>query len=208
MRKRLIGRTDQDVVREGEHPTQCCVVLEGMAFRYKVSHGGRQILSFHVAGEMPDLLSIHLDVMDHTLAAIGGAKLGFIHHRDIRAMNERWPRIADGLWRETLIDAGIFRQWIANLGRRDAPARLAHLFCELYSRMEGLELARDLTAPMPLTQEKLADALGLSTTHVNRSVQELRNAGLIALKGATLTILDWEGLKRRAEFDPSYLHAR
>jgi len=119
---------------------------------------------------------------------------------------KRQPRICNAFWRETLIEAAIFREWLLNIGRRSAFSRIAHVFCELAVRMRAVGLATDCTYACPLTQTEIADATGLTTVHVNRTLRDLRQAGLATLKGGVLTIPDWEKLKDACEFDATYLH--
>ena len=126
----------------------------------------------------------------------------------INEVCERHFRLARSLWRQTLIDAAIFREWVVNVGRREALNALAHLMCEFVLRMRVMGLAEGEECELPMTQAELGDALGISTVHVNRTLQELRAAGLIRLQGARLTVLDWERLKEVGEFDPTYLHLR
>src|SRR5215217_3683608 len=116
------------------------------------------------------------------------------------------PRIAKALWRETLIDAAIFREWTVNVGRREAYSRIAHILCELTVRLQAVGLTQDHTCKIPITQSEFADATGLSNVHVNRVLQELRADGLILLKGDTLQVLDWDQLKQAGDFDATYLH--
>lgn len=198
---------DQDIVREGDRPSECCLIVEGFACRYKITvEGKRQIMSFHVSGDIPDLQSLHLKVMDHSLGTLVPSTLAFISHGAIRELTHTHPRIADAFWRDTLIDAAVFREWLVGIGRRSAFARIAHLLCELLVRFRVLGLTESLACDLPLTQAELGDALGLSTVHVNRVLQELRGENLIVLRGRTLTVLDWDGLQRAGEFDPTYLH--
>jgi CRP-like cAMP-binding protein len=200
-------RADQDIVREGDCPSRCCLLLEGFACRYSTTHNGtRQILSFHIPGEMPDLQSIHLKTMDHSLQTITPCKVGFITHETVRDLCRRYPRIGSALWRETLIDGAIFREWMINIGRREAYARACHLLCEMMTRMRAVGLAEDHTCELPITQGELGDALGITVVHANRVLQEIRKDKLISLTKKTLTVLDWEGLKRAGEFEPTYLH--
>jgi CRP-like cAMP-binding protein len=202
-------REDQDIVREGDRPSQCCLLIEGFAYRYQaLGDGRRQIMSFHIPGDIPDLLSLHLSVMDHNLGTLAPSKVGFIAHRDIQRLLRGHPRISDAFWRDTLIDAAVFRAWMAGIGRRTAYARIAHLFCELILRMQVVGLANGNSIRVPLTQEEVGDALGLSTVHVNRVVQQLRAEGLITWQAKMLTANDWTGLQRAGEFDPTYLHLK
>ncbi len=200
-------RADQDIVREGDRVSRSCLLIEGFACRYKTTaEGKRQILSFHIPGEIPDLQSLHLKTMDHSLQTITRAKVGFITHSDLTDLCARQPRLAGVLWRETLIDAVIFREWVINIGQREAYPRACHLLCEMMTRMRAVGLAQDHTCEFPITQSELGDAMGITNVHANRTLQEIRAAGLISLKGSTLTALDWEGLKKAGEFDDAYLH--
>jgi CRP-like cAMP-binding protein len=126
----------------------------------------------------------------------------------MRAFIQAHPRIADALWRDTLIDAAVFREWIVGLGRRDALTRIAHLFCEMLVRLKSVGLAEGNACDLPMTQAEIGDALGLSTVHVNRILRSLRAAGLIELRAGTLTVKDWEGLQSAGVFDATYLHLK
>ncbi len=197
----------QDIVREGDRPSQACLILEGWAFRYKMAGDDRrQIFSFHIPGDIPDLLSIHLNTMDHSLATLTAARVGFIQHRSLHELFSRHPRLPGVFWRETLIDAAIFREWMVGMGRRKAPSRIAHLLCELYVKLESVGLANGHTAPLRISQETLGDALGLSSVHVNRALMALRSKNLFTFDGRTLTIHKWDRLAEIGEFDPAYLH--
>jgi CRP-like cAMP-binding protein len=200
-------KAGQDIVRDQDRPSQCCAILDGFAFRYKIMEGGkRQILSFHIPGDIPDLQSLHLEIMDHSLATLVRSTVAFIPHDAVRGLVHAYPRIADAFWRDTLIDAAIFREWVANIGRRPAYARLAHVLCELFARARAVGLADGHAFELPLTQEELGDAMGLSTVHVNRMMTELRGAGLIDTPKGTVVIKDWTGLQQAGEFDATYLH--
>ena len=202
-------RADQDIVREGDRPSRSCLILEGYAATYKMTPSGRrQIVAFHIAGDIPDLQSAQLEVLDTSLGTLTPARVAFVRHEVINEVCERHYRLARAFWRQTLIDAAIFREWVVNVGRREALNALAHVMCEFVLRMRVMGLADGEECELPMTQAELGDALGISTVHVNRTLQELRAAGLIRLQGARLTVLDWEGLKAMGEFDPTYLHLR
>ncbi len=197
----------QDIVREGDTPFESCLIVDGFAYRYNLTdEGKRQILSFHISGDVPDLQSLHLDVMDHSLATLVPSRLAFIQHDDLRSLMRSHHRLGDLLWRDTLIDAAVFRQWMVGLGRRDAHGRIAHLLCELLVRLRAVELVADHAFELPVTQAELSDALGISTVHVNRVLQDLRGENLITLRGGSLKVLNWAGLQEAGEFDPTYLH--
>ncbi len=195
------------VVHDGERPTQCCLLIEGYAIRVKYgSTGQRQILSIHIAGDIPDLHSLHLNVMDHNLITLSTCTLGFIAHDTLRDMNRRRPRLAEALWRDTLIDAAMFREWIFNVGQRPARARIAHLFLEMKYRLQLIGRCDGATFDLPMTQNEYGDALGLTSIHVNRILQELRREGLIAVNRQSVNILDEPRLAELAGFDRTYLH--
>jgi CRP-like cAMP-binding protein len=200
-------KEDEDLVREGQRPSECCLLLDGVACRYKVlGEGQRQILSFHLPGEIPDLQSLHLGVMDHSLASLTPGHAGYIPHAALKAATRQSATLTHLLWRETLIDAAVFREWLAGVGRRTAHQRVGHLICELMMRLRALDLVDDHVMELLITQAEIADALGLSTVHVNRVLQDLRRDEFIAQSGRRLQVRDWAGLKRVSDFDPAFLH--
>jgi CRP-like cAMP-binding protein len=196
-----------DIVRERDRPTDSNVLLQGMSCRYKIlADGRRQIFSFHLPGDVFDAHSFLLNIMDHSVAALTPCTLGIIPHTTMMRITEDYPRIARAIWKDTLVDAAVFREWMASIGRRSAYQRIAHLMCELYLRYDAVGLTTDHQIDWPITQAEVGDALGLSVVHVNRTLQELRRSGLVTLQGNRLTIHDWEGLNDAGDFDPSYLH--
>jgi CRP-like cAMP-binding protein len=200
-------KAGQDIVREGDRPTRCCIVFDGLTSWYKTTgEGVRQIIAFQTSGDIPDLQSIHLDRLDSSLLTMSKCTVGFIDHDAVRYAASRHPQIASALWRTTLIDAAIFREWVINVGGRKAPARIAHLLCEQVTRMRVVGLVKeDFSCWLPLTQGDLAAATGLSNVHVNRSLQLMRRLGLITFSKSVLTVLDWQGLQDLGDFDPEYL---
>lgn len=196
-----------DLVRQGEAPRECCLLVDGFVCRYKLLGGGqRQIMSFHIPGDIPDLQSLHLKVMDHSLGALTPTRVALIPHEALNEIAHAYPGIAAAFWRDTLIDAAVFREWLAGVGRRSAHQRIAHLICEVYVRMHAVGMALDHGFELPVTQSELADSLGLSSVHVNRVLQDLRRDGLIGSRGRFVVILDWERLQAAGDFDPAYLH--
>lgn len=199
--------THTSVVREGDRPTQCCVLIEGFLCRSKTTDAGkRQILSVHIPGEIPDLQSLHLHVMDHDLTTLSGCTVGFIPHDPLHKLTREQPRVCAALWRETLIDAAVFREWIVNVGRRSAVVRLAHLLAEIGIRLQAIGLAAGDRFELPMTQLDIADALGLTPVHVNRVVQQLRRAGLLELRKYSVFLPDLPRLKEFGDFNDLYLH--
>jgi CRP-like cAMP-binding protein len=202
-------RRREDVVGEGDRPRACTLVLSGLLCRYKmVAEGRRQITAFHTPGDMPDLHSLHVKVMDHSLGAVAASQVLLVPHDKMRPTLAAEPSLTNLLWRDTLIDAAVFREWTVNVGRRSAYARIGHLLCEVLLRMRAVGLTIGNTCDLPLTQEDIGDATGLSNVHVNRSLQELRGEGLIEIGRGSLKVLDWERLAEAGEFDPAYLHMR
>lgn len=198
---------DADLVRQGDRPKECCLIVRGMACRYKLVSGGkRQIVSICFTGDLPDLQSLQLEVMDHSISALTVVRAAFIPHEAMKALWAEHPALGQLFLKHALIDAAIFRDWVANVGRRSAYERIAHLFCEVFIRMQSLGLAATDSFRLPMTQSELGDATALSTVHVNRVLQQLRRENLIASQGDVHEIVDWEGLKQAGDFDESYLH--
>ena len=197
----------EDIVAEGEALTRACLLLDGMACRYKrLPDGSRQIVSFHTAGDIVDLHCAVLKVADHGIAALGPARAAYLPHEALAAAIERHRGIAWAFWRETLVDGSILREWLLNIGRREAYARLAHLFCEMMVRADAVGLSRGRRFPFPVSQAELGDATGLTPVHVNRTMQKLRADGLISTCGTDIVVEDWNGLVEEGSFDPGYLH--
>jgi CRP-like cAMP-binding protein len=197
------------IVRDGERPSECCLIVEGFCFRAKTTASGqRQILSIHIAGDIPDLQSLHLHVLDHDLVTLTSCTLGFISHASLRTLTRTRPRVAELLWRDTLVDAAIFREWIVNVGQRPAPNRLAHLLVELRERLAVIGRVDGNVFEMPLTQEQLADAMGITPVHVNRVLKMLREENAVEFGRGRVTVLDERKLQALADFDARYLHLK
>src|SRR3954468_8873194 len=195
------------IVMEGDRPAQCALIVKGFACRCKTTDTGkRQILSIHIAGDIPDLQSLHLHVMDHDFKTLSACTVAFIVHENLRALTRSRPLVAEALWRETLVDAAIFREWIVNVGRRQAPQRLAHLILEMRQRLAAIGRVGDGHYELPMTQNDLADALGLTSVHVNRVLQALRADGLMDIRRNVVTLGDAEKLMEIGDFDDLYLH--
>lgn len=200
-------RAKTDIVREGDRPRRSCVIVEGtLATAKATSKGRRAITALHVPGDMPDLYSLHLNVMDCSLTALTDCRIGFIDHSELMRFFEAWPRILHGMWRGTLVEGSIYREQIVNIGHREAPIRIAHLFCELSVRNRVALNDENLSFSLPITQTELADLTGMSTVHVNRALQSLRASGMITYSAGVVTIVDWERLIKWSDFNPVYLH--
>lgn len=195
------------LVREGSFPQSTMLVLEGCIFRHKITGDGRrQIFSFQIAGDFADLQSLLLKQMDHSVSALNTALIATVPHEALRELIDRLPAVAHFLLRQALVEAALFREWIANTGRRPAVSRIAHLLCELVSRAEVVGLAIDKTYFLDLTQAHFADATGLSLVQVNRSIKALREDSVIELTKGKMKIMKWQTLTEIGDFDPTYLH--
>lgn len=196
------------LVREGDETTACCILIDGYACRHKISSsGGRQIVSFHVPGDMLDVQHIWLDRADHNVQTISQATIGRVPFSALRAVVAKHPRIGEALWRDTLIDASIFREWVLNVGRRAAKQRIAHMLCEFAVRRATAGLGSPEHFTLPMTQEHIADATGLTPIHVNRMLQLLGTDGIIQRTKRQITIADWQRMRRVADFRSTYLHS-
>ena len=203
---REVGQ-DEDIVRQGAAPRHSTLLLEGIAGRYKVlGSGQRQITALHISGDFVDLHSFLLARMDHAIIALTPCKVAAVPHDTLRQVTERHPHLGRVLWLTTLIDGSIHREWLVAMGRRTALAHTAHLFCEMFLRFKLIGAVDGYTFKLPLTQEEMADTLGLSHVHVNRTLGELRDAGLLKWRRQLVTIYDWDRLTDVAEFDPTYLN--
>jgi CRP-like cAMP-binding protein len=195
------------IVREGERPTRTCLILSGFAYRHKVTvDGARQIVSVHIPGDLVDLEGALINVADHNVQALTRCELAFIPREAVRALILSHPRIGMAMWIDTLIDGAVFREWVVNVGRWDARSRIAHLLCEFARRLEVAGLVEEYRYELPMTQEQLADATGLTPVHVNRVLQALTRAGLIERHKRFVAIPDWEKLRQVAGFTETYLH--
>lgn len=198
---------DQDIVREGDRPTESTLMIDGFCGRYSTfPDGRRQFTALHIAGDFVDLHSFLLKPMDHGVVALSPCRVVTVPHAALREITEQFPHLTRMLWFSTLLDAAIHRAWLVSMGRRSARSHMAHLLCELLLRLQVVGLAEERSFNFPLTQQEMADILGLSMVHVNRVIQELRAKALVTWRGGRVSITDWEGLVALAEFDPTYLH--
>lgn len=189
-------------------PHECCLLIDGFAARSKLTaNGGRQIVSFHMVGDILDLQHLFLERADHDVQAITDVRVAWVPMAELRRLVAEHPIIGTAFWRDALIDASIFREWVLNVGRRDAKTRIAHMLCEFIVRCEAVGLGTPERIQVPFTQEEIGDATGLTPVHVNRMLRELSEERLIKRSGRALEILDWNGFRRVAGFDAAYLHA-
>lgn len=196
------------IVRERDRPIHSCVMLSGYSFRHKlVGTGLRQIVSLHMKGDLVDLQNSLLGIADHSVQTLVRSRVAMIPRDAIRQIAFERPQIGFAMWRDTLVDGSIFREWVVNVGRRDARSRLAHLLCEFALRLKVAGLGDHTDYELPMTQEQLADALGLTPVHVNRTIKTLERDGLITRSSTrSIQIGDWKKLADVGDFDSTYLH--
>jgi CRP-like cAMP-binding protein len=202
-------RRHADILTAGQVPNFSVVLIRGLLYRYSARpDGAHQIHSFYLPGDTPSLETIHIDYMDNNLGAVVDSTIGIIPHEDLhRLMSER-PKVLSLIWRESLIQAAVFREWLLRNSQLPAHSAMAHLFCEIFMRARASGRAEADSCDFPVTQEMLAAALGLTSVHVNRTLQLLRETGMVDHKGGRLFVHDFERLAATAEFDPHYLHLR
>ena len=201
-------RRGQDLMRQGERPENVRILLSGWACRYKVlDDGRRQICAFLIPGDMCDLHVSLLNHMDHHIAVLSRARVATVPAAEMHVLMERHRRVERSLWCASLADEAILREWLVSAGRRDALARVGHRLCEIRTRLSEVGLVdRNGEFDLPLSQEELADSLGLSAVHVNRTLTRLRGEGLIEHKRRRMRLVHPERLADLSGFDPAYLH--
>lgn len=194
-------------VREGDPPLQCGVLVSGFAYRQKLTGEGlRQIIAIHIPGEALDFQNLFLDVSDHSVQMLTRGEVAFVNRRDFQALARSRTSIGHAILVTILVEASIFREWVLNVGRRDSRSRLAHVLCEFAVRLQAQGLASEYGYELPMTQEQLADALGLTPVHVNRVLKGLQSEGLITRDRRSISFPDWERMRAVGDFNQRYLH--
>jgi CRP-like cAMP-binding protein len=203
---REFGR-GQDIIEEGDRPDNVHLLLGGWACRYKlIPNGDRSIMAYLIPGDLCDIHVTLLNHMDHSIGALSACKVALIPRLTMDAIITEHVRLARALWWATLVDEAILREWLVTVGHRPADKRVAHLICEMLLRSKAVGLTEDDSFEMPLTQGELGDTMGLSTVHINRTLQELRSKRLITSKAKRVIVDDLDRLMTFAEFNPNYLH--
>lgn len=198
---------DRTLIRHGQELDQSMLLLSGWIARAKdLPNGQRQIAEINLPGDFVDLHGFTLKRLDHDIMTVTPCRVAVVPHERLKALTENWPHLTRLYWFNTNLDAAIHREWTLSLGRRSAIARLAHLLCELNVRLEITGLTINNSYDFPLTQLELAECLGLTSVHVNRTLQELRRRGVVDLQNRRVTINDLPALQSIAEFDTDYLY--
>lgn len=197
-------RRGEDIVKADSSPGHASVLMKGVACRYRmIENGRRQIFSFQYPGDFCDFHRYILPELDDAVAALTDCSIGIIRHEDIRQITARYPELGLALWRDTMVDASIVRERLLNVGQRPALPRLANLLCEQIARLEAIGISNGV---IPVTQIDLADAASLSAVHMNRTVQDLRERGVLSRTSRTITVVQREQLAGIAKFDGRYLN--
>jgi CRP-like cAMP-binding protein len=196
------------IVREGAPPGAYCAFVEsGFAFRQKLTaEGSRQIVSVHMAGDFIDLQSLFLGVADHNTQALTELKTIAVDRAALLRLTLERPAVAKAMWVDAMVEASIYREWVMNVGRRDARTRIAHLLCELALRARTAGIFTGDSFELPMTQEQLGDAVGLTSVHVNRTLKSLEADGAVHRTKRYVKFSDWDGMREIGDFNPLYLH--
>lgn len=195
-----------DFVRLGEHVDHSCLLVEGLVGRFGQNRdGARQITCLHIAGDMADLPSVVSPKSGWGLSALTSTTVLQVSHADLRRIAARHPGIAEAFWRDCVADGSIFSEWVVNVGRRDATARIAHLFCEMGIRSERAGQGDKCSFPLPATQADLGDATGLTSVHVNRTLRDLRIRSIVTAQAGRVTVHDWDRLVSTGDFDDAFM---
>jgi CRP-like cAMP-binding protein len=195
------------ILREGDRPQVCPILLSGFAYRYKLAaDGGRQIVGLRIPGDPLDFQSLYLRTVDHNLQTLTQADVALVPLAELEQLADTRRSIARAILVDILVEASIGREWQLNIGRRHALPRLAHFLCELAYRVQFSEPQADAQLDVPLTQEQLADILGLTPVHVNRTLKTLEQEGAVTRSGRRLWASDINALARLCDFSPLYLH--
>lgn len=198
----------QTVIAAKQHQSASCLMLRGMTGRVHRLVGrddAKVVTALHVPGDFVDLHNFVLAGIEHDVVAFGPAQVEFVDHLQLTEITEHYPHLTRLLWMSTAIDAAIHRQWLVAAASLRSSGHLAHLLCELYTRLSVVGAAREQQMTLPLLQRELADMLGYSPIHINRAVRDLRDRKLVRWAGTEVEILDWPGLVKLARFDPTYL---
>lgn len=196
----------RDLVFPGQTVEYSCLVGDGLVGRFdQMRDGRRQITAFHIAGDMCDLHSVVAPTTGWGITALSTCLVYHVAHDDLRRAATSHPNLAMAFWRDTTVDASILAKWVANVGRKDAQSRIAHLMCEMGVRMERAGLASHVSYPLPVNQEQIGDAMGLTSVHVNRTLQSLKRSGAVSFQKHHVEIHDWDELVSIADFVPTFM---
>ena len=195
------------LLREGDRPDRCAVILTGYAIRHKLTgDGSRQILAINIPGDAVDFQNLFLAESDHNVQMLTRGVVAEVPRHAIEELVLNYQEVGRAILITTLVEASIFREWAVNIGQRDSRTRIAHLLCEFAYRLSSEHLEHDGIYELPMTQEQLADATGLTAVHVNRVLQALQREGLIERDRRMVRFPSWQRIQDVGDFNPRYLH--
>lgn len=201
-------KANRDFVGLREDVEHASLIVDGLVGRFdQNSDGLRQITAIHIPGDMANLHSVVQPQATSALQALSVATILRVPHHAIRQATARMPALAEALWRDCMVDSALLSKWVVNVGRRDARSRIAHLLCEMATRLNAPTDTEIFTFPFAVTQFQLADAAGLTSVHVNRVLRSLREQGLADVRGREVKVLDWRALTKAGDFSKGYLQA-
>ena len=194
------------LIARGEKTDHSTMLVEGFMLRTLDDKGRRHAVSFHVPGDFVDLHAYALKRLDHNIDTVGRVKVGYVPHAAVDEVVAQRPHLARLFWFSTLLDAALHREWITSLEHLTVPRRLAHIFAEIWCRLDMVGLGERDSFETPFTQMDLAEMCGATAIHTNRAIRDLRERGLAAFERGRVTISDRNALESHAEFDPAYLY--
>lgn len=196
----------QRIVDFGEPTTHATLIIEGIAARVETFRDGdREISAVHIPGDMCDLHSVVVPIASWGIEALTRTTIYAIPHAALLEISRNIPSLGTAFWRETTVDGTMFAKWVGVMGRREARVRLAHLFCEVGLRMELAKRGTRTRFRFDVTQYQMAEMAGLTSIHINRTLQSMRADGIVKFDRGAVEIPDWQKLVDTAEFDPAYL---
>ncbi|WEK44930.1 MAG: Crp/Fnr family transcriptional regulator [Candidatus Sphingomonas colombiensis] len=195
------------IARRADRLHNSTLLIDGYICRYMDARDGyRQLVSYQIPGDFVDLHGYPTRHIDHDIATITEARIALVPHDRLDVIMATMPHLAKLLWFSTLLDAALHREWIFRIGRLEAVGRVAHFLCETNLRMGAVGRAVDGRFALPLTQQDLGEACGLTSVHVNRTLRRLREEGVAEVTRGYAHIRDFARLARIGEFDPDYLY--
>ena len=196
----------RDIITEGRSYGSIFIIIEGNAIRYRILHDGRrQIVNIVLPGDIVGALGYFMESSLYSTKALTEVAVAAVPFARLNALSETHPRLVTKIFWWFSCESTIYAEHLVDLGRRSALERVAHFLLELLTRLQSIGLADEQSFKIPLTQELLADALGLSIPHVNRVLRRLREDQLVVVEDQRVTVRDMEALSELADFEPSYL---
>lgn len=197
---------NREIISAGRRYDGVFVLIDGAAIRYRVLHDGRrQVLNIVLPGDFIGFPASFFETALYSVTALSEAHVSWVPFTGLFGLFQNHPRLAATLFCSFSCEAAMYAEHLIDVGRRSARERVAHFLLELLTRLQAIGLADERSYRMPLTQELIGDALGLSVPHVNRTLRQLREDGLVGIDGQIVAIHDIEALAALADFEKGYL---